>query len=101
VSDSDSYSYGSTAKRGFRTSIDRRKVAIALLVAAVLLGCGLVASSVLRDGADAAAGSTRTAVGQIDLARDAEAQVTLSRVAVAAQTVVAQEGNRLARRCDR
>ena len=88
---SESYSYGSTAKRGTRLpSIDRGKLAVGLLVAAVLLAGWLVASAVLRDGADAAAGSTTTAVGGIDVARDAEAQVTLSRVAVAAQTVMAQ-----------
>jgi hypothetical protein len=90
---SDSYSYGAGAKRRRRpATIDRRTLVMGLGAAAIVLAGGFVVTSVLRDGGEAAVESTREAIAQVDVARDAEAQVTLSRVAVAAQTVVAQTG---------
>jgi hypothetical protein len=89
----DTYSYGGPAK-GRRPSVrlDPVKLGVVALVVAVVLVGGYAIFSVLRDGGETAAGSTRRAVGQIDVARDAEAQVTLSRVAMVAQTLVAQAG---------
>ena len=57
---------------------------------AVLGGAAFAVLAVFRDGVEAAADANREAVGQIDVATDAEAQVTLSRVAVAVSSVLAE-----------
>jgi hypothetical protein len=105
-----SFSYGAPAKRRRRvaaptqrrreparsptssdtSSVDRRKVGLAVLALVVLGGVAFGALTVMRDGGEVAADAARDAVGQIDAARDAEAQVTLSRVAVAASDLLAR-----------
>jgi hypothetical protein len=87
----DSYSYGGPARRTPRLgSIDPVKLGVVALVVALVLAGGYAVFAVLRDGGEVASQAAQDAVGQIDVARDAEAQVTLTRVAVAAQTVMAQ-----------
>jgi hypothetical protein len=88
---SDSFSYGAPARHRRRAgSVDTTKIALGLLALALLVGGAVVVFSVLRDGGEAAASSASEAVGQIDVARDAEAQVVLTRVAMAAQAALAQ-----------
>ena len=88
---SDSYSYGGPAKgRRVAGSIDGVKLALGVLVAAIALAGAYAVVSVLRGGGEVAADSAKEVVAQIDVAKDAEAQVALTRVAVAAQGLLAQ-----------
>jgi hypothetical protein len=103
---SDSFSFGEPARRRPRLdrpgprrderepALGRSRSSIVLAVAAagIAVVIGFVVLSVIHSGGTAAGESERTAVSQIDRARDVQAQLALQQASAAARALQAEGG---------
>lgn len=87
----DTFSFGEPARHPRRAAtVDTTKIAVAVLVLAVVAAGVIGLLSVFREGGEVAAASARQAVSQIALAQDIQAQSSLLQVATAAQIEIAR-----------
>ncbi len=89
----DSFNFGSRARRSPRgPRPSPATIAVALVVGAVAIAAVVGVLAVMKGGGEAVAEAQSSVVAQVDVARDAEAQVTLTRASTAAASLLAQDG---------